>query len=328
MKAALFNNFGAASDVLQLIELDKPLASQGEVLVRMHTSGVNPSDTKKRAGAFPHLLDNGAVIPNSDGAGVIESVGKGVPSSRLGERVWIYQAQFARQHGTAAQYVAIDTTRAVTLPDNVSFAVGACMGIPAMTAHRCVFADGSVEGQLLFITGGAGRVGHYAIQWAKQAGAIVIATASSEESRQQCIDAGADCVVDHSDPQMVTQVLDYSDGVRIDRVIDVEFGANLNSSLALLKVGGTLASYSSTVVPEPLLPFRQMMFMDLTIRMIIVYAMPEEAKRAAIADISQALQKNNLQHRIAAQYPLQDIALANQKIENAGFYGCVILDIE
>jgi NADPH2:quinone reductase len=328
MKAALFNNFGAASDVLQLIELDKPLASQGEVLVRMHTSGVNPSDTKKRAGAFPHLLDNGAVIPNSDGAGVIESVGKGVPSSRLGERVWIYQAQFARQHGTAAQYVAIDTTRAVTLPDNVSFAVGACMGIPAMTAHRCVFADGSVEGQLLFITGGAGRVGHYAIQWAKQAGAIVIATASSEESRQQCIDAGADCVVDHSDPQMVTQVLDYSDGVRIDRVIDVEFGANLNSSLALLKVGGTLASYSSTVVPEPLLPFRQMMFMDLTIRMIIVYAMPEEAKRAAIADISQALQKNNLQHRIAAQYPLQDIALANQKIEHAGFYGCVILDIE
>ncbi|MEH6443826.1 MAG: NADPH:quinone reductase [Oceanospirillaceae bacterium] len=328
MKAASFNRFGAAADVLQVTQCDKPKPGQGEVLVRLHASGVNPSDTKKRAGAFPNLLDNGPVIPNSDGAGVIEAVGMGVPHSRIGERVWIYQAQFARLHGTAAQYVAIDTTRAVTLPDNSSFAVGACLGIPAMTAHRCVFADGCVKGQILFITGGAGRVGHYAIQWAKQAGATVITTASSDKTKQQCIEAGADCVVNHTDSQMVAQVLNFTNGVKVDRVIDVEFGANLNSSLALIRVGGVIASYSSTVVPEPVLPFKEMMFMDLTIRLVIVYAMPETAKQEAIADITQALEKGSLQHRIAAQYPLNEIASANKKIEQGGFCGCIVVDID
>ncbi len=328
MKAATFNSFGPASDVLQVIDFEQPQPGAGEVLIRLYASGVNPSDTKKRDGAFPNLLDNGAVIPNSDGAGVIEAVGMGVPHSRIGERVWVYQAQFARLHGTAAQYVAIASERAVALPDNTSFAVGACMGIPAMTAHRCVFADGDVNGQLVLITGGAGRVGHYAIQWAKHAGATVITTASSEESKKQCIEAGADLVVDHTDPQMIAQVLQFTDGAKVDRIIDVEFGANLENSLQLLRVGGVIASYSSTVVPEPVLPFKQMMFMDLTIRMVIVYAMPEQAKKAAIADITDALQKNSLQHRIAALYSLEEIAEANNKIEQGGFYGCVVVDIK
>lgn len=328
MKAAWFNSFGPASDVMQVGEFDQPTPGQGEVLVRMQTSGVNPSDTKKREGAFPNLLDNGPVIPNSDGAGIIEAVGMGVPHSRIGERVWVYQAQFARLHGSAAQYLAIDSKRAVTLPDNTPFAVGACLGIPAMTAHRCVFADGAVTGQLLLITGGAGRVGHYAIQWAKLSGAKVIATASSEATKQQCIEAGADCVVDHTDPAMVAKVLDFSRGSKVDRVIDVEFGANLGKILELIRVGGTIASYSSTVVAEPVLPFKQMMFMDLTIRMVIVYAMPEVAKQAAIADITQALTNSSLQHRIAAHYPLEQIAEANNKVEQGGFCGSVVVDID
>ena len=328
MKAALFNSFGAASDVLQVVECDKPQPGHGEVLVRMHTSGVNPSDTKKRAGAFPHLLDNGPVIPNSDGAGVIEAVGMGVAFSRIGERVWVYQAQFARLHGSAAQYVSIDSSRAITLPDNTSFAQGACLGIPAMTAHRCVFADGPVKGQTIFITGGAGRVGHYAIQWAKQSGAIVITSASNDKSRQECIAAGADCVVDHSDLEMVSQVLNFTKGAKVDRVIDAEFGANLSNTLDLLRVGGTIASYSSTVVSEPVLPFKQMMFMDITIRLIIVYAMPEAAKQAAIVDITEALHKNSLQHRVTSRYPLEKIAQANDYLEQGGFYGCVIIDID
>ena len=170
MKAAWFSEFGSASEVLQVGEMDKPVPSHGEVLIRMHTSGVNPSDTKKRLGSFPDLLDNGPVIPNSDGAGIIEAVGAGVPHSRIGERVWVYQAQYGRLHGTAAEYVSIESKRAVPLPENTSFVEGACLGIPAMTAHRSVFSDGPVEGQWLLITGGAGRVGHYAIQWAKQGG--------------------------------------------------------------------------------------------------------------------------------------------------------------
>lgn len=327
MKAAWFNQFGQADDVMQIGDFETPQAAPGQVLVRMRTSGVNPSDTKKREGAFPHLLDNGPVIPNSDGAGVIESVGEGVPHSRVGERVWIYQAQFARLHGSAAQYVAIESERAVVLPENTSFAIGACMGIPAMTAHRCVFADGPVKGKIIFVTGGAGRVGHYAIQWAKQAGATVITTASSPVARQDCIAAGADLVVNHHDTDMVARILDFTQGRKVDRIVEVEFGGNLDNSLALLKVGGVIASYSSTQDPEPKLPFKHMMFMDLTLRMVIVYAMPEQAKLDAIADITHALEKNQLQHRIHSEYALEAIANANNEIEKGGFYGCVVVNI-
>ena len=149
MRAAWFEKFGKASEVLKTGEFDTPVAAAGEVLIRLHTSGINPSDVKKRAGSFPDLLEEGPVIPNSDGAGVIEAVGADVPARRVGERVWIYQAQFARRFGTAAEYVAIASERAPRLPDNVDFDVGACLGIPVMTAHRCVFADGSVEGQTI-----------------------------------------------------------------------------------------------------------------------------------------------------------------------------------
>jgi len=328
MKAAWFDCFGPASEVLQVGDFETPRPGHGEVLVRMHTSGVNPSDTKKRAGAAPTLLDDGPVIPNSDGAGIVEAVGMGVPRSRVGQRVWVYQAQFARQHGTAAQYLAIDDRRAVPLPDTTAFDVGACMGIPAMTAHRCVFADGPVEDQLVLVTGGAGRVGHYAIQWAKQAGATVIATASTEAAEQHCVDAGADHVVNHQDPNMVKEILEFTDGAKIERVIEVEFGANLDNVLQLIRVGGVVATYSSTVVPEPVLPFRQMMFMDLTVRLVIVYAMPEEAKQDAIEEITYALDDGLLQHRIAATYPLDEIAKANEKIENGGFHGCVVVEID
>ena len=180
MRAAWFDHFGSAKDVLTVGEIDTPVAASGEVLVRLSTSGINPSDVKKRAGSFPGLLDDGFVIPNSDGAGIVEAVGDGVDAKRIGERVWVYQAQYARRFGTAAEYVAIDSRRAPKLPDPISFEVGACLGIPVMTAHRAVFADGPVAGQTLLVTGGAGRVGHYAIQWASQAGATVIATADQE----------------------------------------------------------------------------------------------------------------------------------------------------
>jgi len=161
MKAAIFETFGPARDVLVVREWDKPSPGPGEVLVRLVTSGVNPSDVKKRMGSAPGLLDNGAVIPHSDGAGIIESAGAGVPPARIGERVWVYQAQHARRFGTAAEYVSVESRRAVLLPANTDFGVGACIGIPMMTAHRCVFADGPVDGLSVVVTGGAGRVGHY-----------------------------------------------------------------------------------------------------------------------------------------------------------------------
>jgi len=328
MHAAWFDSFGSAKDVLQVGELETPVAGAGEVLVRLVASGVNPSDVKKRAGSFPDLLDGGFVIPNSDGAGVIEEVGEGVDPLRVGERVWIYQAQYGRRFGTAAEYVAIDARRAPKLPDAASFEIGACLGIPAMTAHRCVFADGDVAGQTILVTGGAGRVGHYAVQWASQAGASVIATASNDEDRETCLSAGAHHVVNHRSEDVVAEIMAVTDGELVDRIVDVEFGGNLPTSVEVLRIGGTIATYASTNVPEPTLPFFQMMYKDITIRCVIVYAMPESAKDHAIANIDAALSANALQHRIAHTLPLDRIAESNELVEQGNIRGAVVLSID
>jgi len=328
MRAAWFESFGPAKDTLIIGEKDTPTAGPGEVLVKMKFTCPNPSDVKKRAGAFPNLLDDGYVIPNSDGSGVIEGVGDGVDPSRVGERVFLYQAQFGRRFGTAAEYVAIDSSRAPKLPDEASFEEGALIGIPIMTAHRCVHADGSVQGKTLLITGGAGRVGYYAIQWAKLAGARVIATASNEADAKTCREMGADEVINHREDNWGDDVLTINNGNRVDRVIDVEFGANLPEVLKCISINGVIATYSSTQVREPQLPFLQMMFMDLTIRMVIVYAMPEDAKAHAIADTQAALAAGTLKHRIAHSLSFDQMVQSNELIEVGGFGGCVVVSCE
>ena len=327
MKACWFDAFGSAQDVLRQGDWPAPEPGTGEVLVKLHTTGVNPSDVKKRAGAFPDLLEAGPVIPHSDGAGVITEVGEGVSPSRIGERVFVYQAQYGRQLGTGAEFVALDSARAPVLPDNASIEVGACIGIPIMTAHRCVFADGPVADQLILVTGGAGRVGHYAIQWAHRAGARVIATASNEQDAAVCREAGAEAVVNHREPDWGRAVLGLTGGQKVDRVIEVEFGANLPELLHCVRIGATIATYSSTVVPEPSLPFRTMMFMDLTVRMVIVYAMPDEAKAQAVADTQVALIEGGLQHRIAETLPFDQMARAHEIIEEGSVRGCVVVTI-
>ena len=239
----------------------------------------------------------------------------------------MYQAQYGRQLGTAAEYVALDSARAPVLPESASFEVGACIGIPIMTAHRCVFADGPVADKLILVTGGAGRVGHYAIQWAHRAGARVIATASNEQDATACREAGAEALVNHREPEWGQAVLDLTGGQKIDRVIEVEFGANLPELLQCVRIGATIATYSSTMVPEPALPFRTMMFMDLTVRMVIVYAMPEEAKAQAVADTQAALVEGGLQHRIAEALPFEQMARAHDIIEDGSVRGCVVVTI-
>jgi len=328
MKAAWYESFGTAQDTLVLGELGQPIAGPGEVLVRIKSTGINPSDVKKRAGSSPGLLDDGLVIPHSDGAGVIEAVGEGVDPGRVGERVFVYQAQYGRRFGTAAEYLAIDSLRAAKLPTNTSFEIGACIGIPIMTAHRCVYADGSIEGQTVVVTGGAGRVGYYAIQWAKHAGARVIATASNPADEAACKSVGADFVVNHRQVDWAEQVLSCTGGEKVDRVIDVEFGANLPQVLKFIATGGVIATYSSTQVKEPQLPFIQMMFMDLTLRLVIVYAMPESAKQQAVEDTFQLLEQDKLQHRIAYHLPFEEMVRSHELIEQGGFGGCVVVSLE
>jgi len=328
MKAAWFEKFGTPKESIIIGEQPKPVPGEGEVLIKLKTTGVNPSDVKKRAGAFPNLLDTGHVIPHSDGAGIIEAVGKGVCESRINERVWVYQAQYARMLGTAAEYVAIDASRAAKLPDNTSFEIGACLGIPAMTAHRVVMSDGDLNEQTVLITGGAGRVGYYAIQWAKIAGAKVITTASNPEDEAACLAAGADLVVNHREMNWGDKVQEVNNGEKVDRVVDVEFGFNLPEVLKCIRIGGVIATYGNTQIKEPKLPFFQMMFMDLTIKMTIVYAMPEAAKQHAMDDIFDKLSNDQLQHRVTHVLPFNEMARSHELIEKNGLRGSVVVNVE
>ncbi len=327
MQAAWFERPGPAHEVLAVGEWDTPMPRSNEVRVRLYASAVNPSDVKKRAGAQPAGLETGAVIPHSDGAGVIDAVGPGVSKARMGERVWVYQAQYQRRFGTAAQFVALPAQRAVKLPEKISFEIGACLGIPAMTAHRAVFADGMVEGRTLLITGASGRVGHYAVQWAKWEGARVIATVGNSEHTVAVADAGADHVINFRRQDVADSVMELTGGVGVDQVVDVEFGVNLETSLKVLKTGGTITTYSSTQSPEPKIPFYPMMFQNIAIRLILVYNMPESAKRQATTHITDYLENDRFIHRVAEIYPLEDIAKAHESIERGGSSGAVIVDI-
>ena len=326
MKAVWYEKFGNADEVLVYGDFDTPEPKDGEVLVKLHASGINPSDTKKRGGSSPTGLDAGPVIPNSDGAGIIESVGPGVPDSRVGEHVWVYNAQFNRQHGTSAEYVTLDSSQVIWMPENISFEVGACMGIPAMTSHRCITAGGPVDGQTILVTGGAGRVGFYAIQWAKHLGATVIATAGSEDSRKECAAAGADLVTDHPGKETNDEIKDFTNGKGVDLIVEGEFGGNLTYILEVLKTNGSIATYASGADHTPKIPFYQMMYLDLTLRLVIVYAMPAQAKLKAAQDITEYLKQGKLQHRIVHTRPLSETAEGHKLIEQGGFHGCVVLN--
>lgn len=325
MKAVYFKKTGDAADVLIFGERDLPSLGEGDVMVRLHASGVNPSDVKKRAGYQAPGFVDGFVIPHSDGAGVIEAVGRSVAKDRVGERVWVYQAQFARHMGTAAEYVVVPSDRACYLPDNTGFEVGACLGIPVMTAHRCVNLQGGVEGSTVLVTGASGRVGYYAVQWAKLAGAVVIGTAGSPQRVEIARDSGADLVLDYNSENVLEAVMEFTGGRGLDRIIDVEFGINIHDSAEMLKVNGVLASYSSSKMPEPVIPFYPMMFKNISMRTVLVYNMPENAKQSAMVDITKALENAELKHRVAHQFTLENTANAHLAIEKGSLDGCVVV---
>ncbi len=327
MKAIWYTRSGPAAEVLVCGERKMPKPGPGEVLVHLHASSVNPSDVKKRAGAQPAGFENGYVIPHSDGAGIIESVGEGVPD-RVGERVWVYQAQYGRNCGTCAEYVAVPSRLAVALPSRVDFRVGACIGIPVMTAHRCVYNAGEPKGKTVLVTGAAGRVGYYAVQWARLGGATVIATAGTDANCQTALDAGADEALNYRDGSLVERIGKIAGPAGVDHVVDVEFGVNADTSAAVLRNCGTVSTYSSSLAPEPVVPFYPMMFKNVTVNMVLVYNMPQAAKNRAIADITRALEHDALQHRIAEVRDMEDAAGAHESIESGRPGGCVIIDTE
>ena len=286
---------------------------------------MNPSDTYSRAGsqapmAFPR------VVPHQDGAGVIDAVGTGVPQSRVGERVWVYEATWNRPSGTAAEYTVVPSSRAIQLPDSVSFDAGACLGIPALTAHRAVFADGSVHGKVILVTGGAGAVGSTAIQLAKWGGATVIATISSDEKASEAREVGADHVVNYRAQDVVAEIKRLTGDVGVDRIVEVDFGGNLPVSLQIIKADAVIASYATRGNAEPKVPFRALMTKNVLVRGILVYTMPEAAKEAGARDVTRALQEGALRPRIGERMPLDRIADAHAAVERGAVIGNVVLN--
>jgi NADPH2:quinone reductase len=326
MHAVWYERNGEAADVLKEGELETPSPGPGEVLVRLATSGINPIDVKRRRGARGQVIKDPLVVPGFDGAGVIEAVGDGVEPGRVGERVWVFEGQWQRPRGTAAEFVALPAERAVRLPDRTSFVEAACLGIPALTAHRAVFADGPVTGQTVLVTGGAGAVGSYAIQFAKLGGARVLTTVSSDQKAEIAADAGADYVFNYKAENVVQRVADLPDGGGVDRIVEVEFGGNLPQSVEMLKPNGVVAGYASDAVLEPKVPFYALAYRSACIRFILVFMMPEAAKRQALGDLTRWLEAGDLRHYIAKRLPLAEAVAGHQAMER-GVIGNLVLDI-
>jgi NADPH:quinone reductase len=323
MRAVWYEHNGAA-DVLHIGEMPDPTPGPGEVRVRIVTSGVNPSDWKRRQG-LTRRMEFPRVIPHQDGAGVIDRVGPGVPESRLSERVWLYQAQIGRPFGTAAEYTVQSAERVVPLPPNTSFAEGAGLGVPAMTAHRCVFADGPVGGKTVLVTGGAGAVGHYAIQFAKLQGAQVIATVSSEQKAQIALAAGADSTINYRTEDTVQRIGDLTGSAGVDHVVEVDFAGNFAVSREILRSNGVLAVYAAGAAPQPPVPL-QFKASNITVRFVLVYDMPESAKEAAVQEITRLLAGGKLRHLVGPHFPLELAMQAHQAVEG-GAIGKVVLEV-
>ncbi len=325
MRAAWYERTGRACDVLVVGTLPDPEPGPGEVRVRIVASGVNPSDWKARSGIRPMIGPK--VVPHSDGAGFVERVGPGVPESRLGERVWIWNGQWKRAFGTAAEFIVVPERQAVPLPEGVGFEEGACFGIPALTAHRAVTVDGDPEGRTVLVTGGAGAVGHYAIRISKLLGAAkVIATVSSPEKAAHASAAGADVTIDYRNEPVVERVLAETGGLGVDRVVEVDAAGNAEILPRIIRRDGICAIYGSSR-PEAAFAFVPMIMSGVALRFFIVYELPDEARLRGIRDVTRWASRGSLAHTIAARFPLDRIAEAHEAVESGRLIGNAVVNL-
>ena len=331
MQAAYYERTGPAADVLQLADLPDPQPGPGELRVRLRWSGVNPSDVKSRAGLRSSAMPFPRVIPHSDGMGVVDAVGAGVPATRIGQRVWLWNAAWGRPFGTAAQYVVLPQAQAVALPDNVADEAGACLGIPALTALHAVRMPGSdgagVAGQRVLVAGGAGAVGHYAVQFARLLGAAqVIATTSTAEKAALARAAGADVTIDYRQADAAAQLREATQGQGVDRIIELDIAANAALDVDVLRPGGDLVVYGSGATPFEL-PFFPLIAKNLNLRFFIVYHLPPADRQRCEAALTGWLQRGALQHNIAQRLPLAQIVEAHDAVAQGRVAGNLVVAI-
>lgn len=323
MRAVWYDRQGPANKVIITGELPTPEPGLGEALVRLEASGVNPSDTCRRRGAVP--AEYPRVVPNSDAAGVVDKVGPGVPEHWVGKRVWLYNGQRnGRWMGTAAEYIALNTDLLTELPDYVSFAEGATLGIPCMTAHGCVFVAGPVQGKIVLVTGGAGAVGHYAVQLAAWAGAIVIATVSSADKAERARAGGAAYTINYRTEDVAARVMELTRGEGVDHVVDVDFGGNLDAVLGAVRESGSIAYYAANGGLNPNVPLRTIMSKNLAVHGFVLPTSPHPQRKRAQRDIARWVSSPGRILSVDGRFPLYETAAAHLSVEQGGKVGTVV----
>ncbi|KAA0892701.1 NADPH:quinone reductase [Pusillimonas sp. ANT_WB101] len=324
MLAAWYAKNGSAQDVLQYGEQPQSQPAEGEVLVQLVCSGVNPSDVKSRGGTRP--VREGIVIPHSDGAGMITAVGKGVETSRIGERVWIWNGQYNRPLGTAAEFIALPSQQAVQLPDAISFEAGACLGIPALTAYRAVELAHLEPGQTVLVIGGTSGVAFYAAQMARLHGARVISTVGSQEKAKVLQDAGFDDIVFYKTESVADRVKDITSGAGVNAIIDMDFSTS--SKLVdegVLATHGQFVCYGSNAREVGPLTFGSWLMRSITLSIFLVYELTPAQRSRALNGLQDFLREDSLKHLIGEVFPLQDIIAAHQAVENGKVIGNVVM---
>jgi len=325
MRAAWYSKNGAARDVLVVGELPTPTPGAGEVRVKLATSGVNPSDVKSRTG---RPLGAERIVPHSDGAGIIDAVGDGVPSTRIGQRVWVWNGQWQRPMGTAAQYIVLADQQAVMLPDSIDFAAAACLGIPAMTAFQAVRLLGDIAGKTLLVIGASSAVGHYAAQFAVMRGAKVFGTVGSAEKAEHALAAGVETAINYKTEAVAQRVKDLTAGRGVNAIVDMDFSTTTqllgNGGLA---PHGTLVSYGSNAYGDIPVPFRALLWSSLTLRFFLVYDLTPDDRRAVIDGLNQVLAGGALRHTIGARFALDEVAAAHEVVEAGKLVGNVVVDL-
>ena len=320
MRAAIFRQSGD-SGVLSVEEVATPEPGPGEVRVRVACSGVNPTDWKIRSGLTGGPPED-FQVPHHDGAGVVDAVGDGVGDRHVGQRVWTFLAASGNRWGTAADFTVLPAERTRPLPDAASDELGACLGVPAVTAAHCLGGlPERLDGATVLVAGGAGAVGHYAVELAKHAGARVVATASTEEKRELARAAGADLVVDYKSPSAAEEIRAFAPAV--DRVVEVALGANLDLDLAVCRSGAEIVTYANEAT-DPTLPTRRLMGANATLRFVLLYGVPPGELAAAVSWVEQALADGALSPLPLHRFPLDQTAAAQDAVEQ-GAVGKVLV---
>ncbi len=313
MRAVWYDRQGPAGEVLQVGELPDPEPGPGEVRVRLRFSGISPGDTKKRRGWLGSSMPYPRVVPHSDGSGVVDAVGSGVDAGRVGERVWVYGAQSYRAAGTAAELTVVPEVLAVALPAAVSDEVGACLGIPGVTAHRAVFADGPVRGRTVLVHGVLGAVSSLAAQLAVRDGATVVSTVRRTSDLAVLPDRLRERAVALDQPDPAAAVRAHApEGV--DRVVEVAFSDNVDLDASVVRNGAVIAAYA-TRADRPSFDFWPMLFDNVTIRLLGSDDFPVAAKQQAATDLTAAAAAGDLEIPVAEPFPLAHVARAHDQVD-------------